>query len=112
MSEVSDTFNSKGVSGLLRSAPDLKQYIKNVEDMFEKPEDAEQRGRVVGTRAGAAPKSSEGIAGSESTASGGEEEGGHMLRMSTFSNSTTSLSENQHGATSRRHAVDDGDENF
>lgn len=38
LSEVSDTFNSKGVSGLLRSAPDLFQYIKNIEDIFEKPE--------------------------------------------------------------------------
>ncbi|KAI5122644.1 hypothetical protein M0805_008727 [Coniferiporia weirii] len=39
LSEVSDTFNSKQVSGLLRSSPDLGPNIKNIEDLFTKPEE-------------------------------------------------------------------------
>ncbi|THH03935.1 hypothetical protein EW145_g5888 [Phellinidium pouzarii] len=39
LSEVADTFNSKQVSGLLRSSPDLGPNIKNIEDMFTKPDE-------------------------------------------------------------------------
>lgn len=38
LSEVADTFNSKEVSGLLRSAPSLIPNIKHVENMFTQTE--------------------------------------------------------------------------
>lgn len=40
LSELADTFDSKQVAGLLRSAPDLRPNIKNVEEFFVKPEDS------------------------------------------------------------------------
>ncbi|KAH8113753.1 DNA mismatch repair protein Msh6 [Phellopilus nigrolimitatus] len=39
LSEIADTFNSKEVLGLLRSAPNLEPNIMNVEDMFIKPDE-------------------------------------------------------------------------
>lgn len=41
MAEASETFKSKTILGLLRSAPDLKQNIKHVERMFVKPDKGE-----------------------------------------------------------------------
>lgn len=35
---VSETFESKTILGLLRSAPDLLPHVKDVETRFEKPE--------------------------------------------------------------------------
>jgi DNA mismatch repair protein MSH6 len=38
LADASETFESKTVLGLLRSAPDLLPHIKNVESRFERPE--------------------------------------------------------------------------
>jgi hypothetical protein len=38
LADASETFESKTILGLLRSAPDLLPHIKNVEMRFEKPE--------------------------------------------------------------------------
>ncbi|KAI0251081.1 muts domain V-domain-containing protein [Lactifluus subvellereus] len=38
LADASETFESKTILGLLRSAPDLLPHIKNVESRFEKPE--------------------------------------------------------------------------
>jgi DNA mismatch repair protein MSH6 len=35
MSDTAAGFGSKIIAGLLRSAPDLKQYIKNVRSMYK-----------------------------------------------------------------------------
>ncbi|KAJ3753736.1 muts domain V-domain-containing protein [Lentinula raphanica] len=37
LANASESFNSKTILGLLRSAPDLLKHIKNIESMFEKP---------------------------------------------------------------------------
>ncbi|KAG9034241.1 DNA mismatch repair protein msh6 [Tulasnella sp. JGI-2019a] len=39
LEEKVEDFESKSVSGLLRSAPDLKPYIKNLEKLFEPPKE-------------------------------------------------------------------------
>ncbi|EPS94078.1 hypothetical protein FOMPIDRAFT_1170017 [Fomitopsis schrenkii] len=39
LADVSETFQSKTILGLLRSAPDLLPHIKHVRSMFKKPED-------------------------------------------------------------------------
>lgn len=39
LAETSKTFESKTVLGLLRSAPDLLPSIKNVQAMYQKPEE-------------------------------------------------------------------------
>lgn len=41
LADVSETFQSKTILGLLRSAPDLIPHIKHVRSMFKKPEDSE-----------------------------------------------------------------------
>lgn len=38
LADASETFESKTILGLLRSAPDLLPHIKNVESRFERPE--------------------------------------------------------------------------
>jgi DNA mismatch repair protein MSH6 len=38
LADASETFGSKTILGLLRSAPDLLPHIKDVESRFEKPE--------------------------------------------------------------------------
>jgi DNA mismatch repair protein MSH6 len=38
LADASETFGSKTILGLLRSAPDLLPHVKNVEARFEKPE--------------------------------------------------------------------------
>ncbi|TDL25149.1 DNA mismatch repair protein Msh6 [Rickenella mellea] len=50
MAETAESFTSRSVSGLLRSAPDLKPNIDNIETMFKKPDSdtddlVPQRGR-------------------------------------------------------------------
>ena len=40
LADVSETFQSKTILGLLRSAPDLLPHIKHVKAMFKKPEDS------------------------------------------------------------------------
>ncbi|KAF9069417.1 muts domain V-domain-containing protein [Rhodocollybia butyracea] len=37
LADASESFNSKTILGLLRSAPNLSKNIKNIENMFEKP---------------------------------------------------------------------------
>ena len=37
LANASESFQSKTILGLLRSAPDLLQHIKSIEAMFEKP---------------------------------------------------------------------------
>ena len=36
--DEAENFKSKGVASLLRSAPDVRQNIKHIEDMFKRPE--------------------------------------------------------------------------
>ena len=38
LADASETFGSKTILGLLRSAPDLLPHVKDVESRFEKPE--------------------------------------------------------------------------
>ena len=38
LADASETFESKTILGLLRSAPELLPHIKNVESRFERPE--------------------------------------------------------------------------
>lgn len=38
LADASETFESKTILGLLRSAPDLLPHVKDVESRFEKPE--------------------------------------------------------------------------
>jgi DNA mismatch repair protein MSH6 len=38
LADVSQTFKSKTIFGLLRNAPDLLPHIKNIDDMFKSPE--------------------------------------------------------------------------
>lgn len=41
LSRESESFASRSISGLLRGAPDLEPYIKNVESLYETPEPGE-----------------------------------------------------------------------
>jgi len=38
LADVSAKFNSRSVSSLLRGAPDLELYVKNIESLFETPD--------------------------------------------------------------------------
>ena len=48
LADASETFASKTILGLLRSAPDLLPHVKNVEMRFEKAEKSMLTLRVVG----------------------------------------------------------------
>lgn len=41
MGDTADSFASKAIPGLLRSAPDLTPNIKHVKSMYQTPEDSE-----------------------------------------------------------------------
>lgn len=45
LADISESFKSKTVLGLLRSAPDLLANIKNIESMYEKP--AGEKGKIA-----------------------------------------------------------------
>lgn len=48
LADVSGKFNSRSVASLLRGAPDLEPYVKNIESLFETPD----AGAIPPTRTG------------------------------------------------------------
>jgi DNA mismatch repair protein MSH6 len=47
LADASETFKSKTILGLLRSAPDLLPHVKDVESRFEKPEKGTLTPRLI-----------------------------------------------------------------
>lgn len=47
MANTAESFKSKSIPGLLRSAPDLLPHLKHVKSMFKLSEDSKQFGHCV-----------------------------------------------------------------
>lgn len=42
LADTADSFSSRTITGLLRSAPDLAPNLKHIKSMFQTPEESEQ----------------------------------------------------------------------